>query len=63
MTNRQLRKLAQRIAELEKIIQINKNQEVVKKAQRKIISLCTNLETDELWYLDELIQEILELDS
>ena len=60
MTKRQLTKLAQRIAKLEKIIQTSDDKERVLKAQKKITSLSTGLETDELWYLDELIQEQLE---
>lgn len=62
MTKRELKKLAQKIAKLELIIQENKDKEQVIKAQRKINSLCEKLKTpDEMFYLDELIQE--EIDS
>ena len=60
MTKRQLKKLAQKIAELEKIIQTSNDKEQVLRAQKKITSLSMNLENEELWYLDELIQEQLE---
>ena len=61
MTKRELKKLAQKIAKLERIIQANEDQEQVKKAQRKINSLCSQVHSDEeMWYLDELIQEELE---
>ena len=61
MTSRELKRLAKRIAELEKIIQKNENQEKVKKAQRKINSLCSQIKDEnDMWYLDEQIQQILE---
>ena len=60
MTKRQLKKLAQKIAELEKIIQTSNDKEQVLRAQKKITSLSMSLENEELWYLDELIQEQLE---
>ena len=60
MTKRQLKKLAQKIAELEKIIQTSNDKEQVLKAQKKITSLSMNLENEDLWCLDELIQEQLE---
>ena len=61
MTKRELKKLAQKIAKLEKVIQANEDQEQVKKAQRKITSLCSQVrDPEEIWYLDELVQEELE---
>lgn len=61
MTKRELKKLAQKIAKLEKIIQENKDEESVSQAQKKINSLSKQIKSPEdMWYLDELILEELE---
>lgn len=61
MTKRELKKLAQKIAKLEKIIQENKDEESVSQAQKKINSLSKQIKNPEdMWYLDELILEELE---
>ena len=61
MTKRELKKLAQKIAKLEKIIQENKDEESVSQAQKKINSLSKQIKSPEdIWYLDELILEELE---
>ena len=61
MTKRELKKLAQKIAKLEKIIQENKDEESVSQAQKKINSLSKQIKNPEdIWYLDELILEELE---
>ena len=61
MTKRELRKLAKRIADLERVIQANKNQEKVTKAQRKIYNLSSKIsDTEDMFLLDELIQQELE---
>ena len=61
MTKRELKKLAQKIAKLEKIIQENKDEESVSQAQKKINSLSKQIKSPEdIWYLDEFILEELE---
>ena len=61
MTKRELRKLAKRIADLEKVIQANENQEKVTKAQRKIYNLSSKInDPEDMFLLDELIQQELE---
>ena len=61
MTKRELKKLAQKIAKLEKIIQENKDEESVSQAQKKINSLSKQIKSPEdMWHLDELILEELE---
>ena len=61
MTKRELRKLAKRIADLEKVIQANENQEKVTKAQKKIYNLSSKIsDPEDMFLLDELIQQELE---
>lgn len=60
MKKRELKKLAQKIAKLEKTIQENKDEELVLQAQKKINSLSKQIKSmEDMWYLDELILEEL----
>lgn len=59
MTHKKLKKLAIRIANNERIIQENKDKDLVTKAQDEIIFLSSQLDLDDLLYLDELLQDIL----
>ena len=59
MKKKELKKLAQRIAALEEIA--SSNQDSAKDAQKKIMELTKKIHSpEEFFYLDELIQEILE---
>ena len=60
MKKKELKKLAQRIAALEKIASSN-NQDEAKKAQQQIMDLTKKIkDVEDFFYLDELIQEFLE---
>lgn len=59
MTKKQLRKLAERIAANERIIQANADPSAVTKAQDAIISLSSQLDIMDLFALDDLLQEML----
>jgi len=60
MTKKQLRKLAERIAANERIIQANADPSAVTKAQDTIISLSSQLDIEDLLALDDLLQKMLE---
>lgn len=60
MKKKELKKLAQRIAALEKTASSN-NQDEAKKAQQQIMDLTKKIkDVEDFFYLDELIQEFLE---
>lgn len=59
MTHKELNKLANKIADCERIIQENKDQNAVTKAQDEIILLSSQLDIMDLLYLDDILQEIL----
>lgn len=60
MKKKELKKLAQRIAALEKVASSN-NQDEAKKAQQQIMDLTKKIkDVEDFFYLDELIQEFLE---
>ena len=59
MTHKKLKKLAVQIANNERIIQENKDKDLVTKAQDEIIFLSSQLDLDDLLYLDELLQDML----
>ena len=60
MKKKELKKLAQRIAALEKVASSN-NQNEAKKAQQQIMDLTKKIkDVEDFFYLDELIQEFLE---
>jgi hypothetical protein len=62
MKKKELKNLAEKFAELEYIIQMNKDSEEVKEAQRRIIELTgqvSMLDFENMMILDELIQKNL----
>lgn len=59
MTKKQLRKLAERIAANERIIQAGTDLNAVTKAQDTIIFLSSQLDIEDLLALDDLLQEML----
>ena len=62
MKKKELKNLAEKFAELEYIIQMNKDLEEVKEAQRRIIELTgqvSMLDFENMMILDELIQKNL----
>jgi hypothetical protein len=64
MKNKELKKLAERMAKLELIIEANEDPQVVKKAKNEIMDLSGRIEDPEdMFRLDELIQEILSKNS
>lgn len=60
MTKKQIKQLAKRIAEYEKIIQDNLNAEAVEEAKTMIMKLSNDLEVEDMLILDEFIAELLE---
>lgn len=59
MNKEKLRKLAQQIADAEKIIQTSKDKDEIRKAQSTIISLSGKVSLFDLDVLDDMVQEIL----
>jgi cysteinyl-tRNA synthetase len=63
MKKKELKRLAQRIADLEQIIQKNEDAYAVKTAKNTIMDLSGRLDDPEdMFYLDEIIQQILDKD-
>jgi hypothetical protein len=60
MKAKELRKLAQQMANLELIIERSDDTEEVRKAQNEIIHLSGKLDPEDMFEIDELIQNILE---
>lgn len=59
MTHKQLKKLAVKMADCERMIQKNSDKDLVTKAQDEIIFLSSQLDLEDLFYLDELLQDML----
>lgn len=60
MKKKELKNLARKIAEAEKIIQKNDDLEALKKAQEEVIRIANSLTSlEDMMILDELIQEFL----
>lgn len=59
MKKKELQRLANKIANAEKIIQANNNEEEVTRAKQEIISLSSRIDPFDLDALDEMIQELL----
>lgn len=60
MKAKELKKLAKQMADLELIIEHNEDTEAVRKAQNEIIHLSGKLDPEDMFVIDELIQNILE---
>lgn len=61
MKTKELKKLAARIAKLESIIERNEDHESIHKAQNEIMEISSKVkDPEDLFQLDELVQEILE---
>ena len=62
MKRKELKNLAKKIAALEKIIQATEDEEKKKKAEHEIMRLSNSISNyEEIFILDELIQEFLDL--
>lgn len=60
MNEKELKEIAMKIANLEKIIQKSTNQEEIKKCELDIELLCMQVRSlEDFWVLDEMINEIL----
>lgn len=60
MKAKELKKLAEQIAKLELIVEANEDADSVRKAQNKIIDLSGHItEPEDMFRIDELIQDIL----
>lgn len=61
MKKKELQKLARRIANAEKVIQISSDEEQVKKAKEEILTLTHNhaIDFEDMIAIDELVQDIL----
>lgn len=61
MRRKELKNLAKKIAECEKIIQANEDQDIVRQAQQKIVELSGCVDSlDDMVTIDEMVQDILE---
>ena len=64
MKNKELKKLAERIAKLELIVEANEDPAAVKKAKNEIMELSGKIDDPEdMFRIDELIQEIFSKNS
>lgn len=61
MKKKELQKLARRIADAEKVIQINSDLRAVEKAKEEILTISHNhaINFEDMLALDEMVQEIL----
>ncbi len=60
MKNKDLKKYARRILRLEMIVDQNEQSEAAKKAKAEIMSLTSKINPEDMFLIDEMIQEILE---
>lgn len=57
MKNKELKRLAKKIVQLEDIIERNEDQDAVYQAKNEIIKLSNKLDPEDMLRIDELIQE------
>ena len=60
MKNKDLKKNARRILRLEMIIDQNEQSEAAKKAKAEIMSITSKINPEDMFLIDEMIQERLE---
>ena len=60
MKNKDLKKNARRILRLEMIIDQNEQSEKEKKAKAEIMSITSKINPEDMFLIDEMIQEMLE---
>jgi hypothetical protein len=60
MKNKDLKKNARRILRLEMIIDQNEQSEAAKKAKAEIMSITSKINPEDMFLIDEMIQEMLE---
>ena len=63
MKKKEMKKLAERIAKLESIIEANENHAEVLRAKDEIMSISGALTPFNMMIIDEIVQEILEKNS
>lgn len=61
MKKKELQKLARRIANAEKVIQLNSDEKIVERAKEEILTISHNhaINFEDMLVLDEMVQEIL----
>ena len=61
MKKKELQKLARRIANAEKVIQLNSDEKTVERAKEEILTISHNhaINFEDMLVLDEMVQEIL----
>ena len=61
MTKRECKRIAQKIADLERIVQNSTDEDEKRKAQSKILKICGSFtDIEAMMQIDEAVQEILE---
>ena len=60
MKNKDLKKNARRILRLEMIIDQNEQSEAAKKAKAEIMNITSKINPEDMFLIDEMIQEMLE---
>lgn len=63
MTKKELKRYAQKIADLETTIATNNDKEKVSKAKEQIFQLANKLSPEDMFAIDDLIRKILEKNS
>lgn len=63
MTKKELKRYAQKIADLETIIATSNDKEKVSKAKEQIFQLSNKLSPEDMFAIDDLIRKILEKNS
>ena len=59
MKTKELKKMAQQIIDLEKIIEEQEDKKEIEKAKNKIFELSSKISVEDMLTIDELIQEML----
>ena len=57
MKSKELKKLANEIIKLEQVIEKNNDADVVKRAKNRIMKISGNLDPEDMFRIDEIIQE------
>lgn len=64
MKRKELKNLAKKIAQAERIIQTSNNQEEIQRAQQEIMMLSSHVDSlDDIIIIDEMVQELLSTNS
>lgn len=63
MKNKELKRLANQFIALERIIEANEDKQAVYQAKNQIIELTNKLDPEDMFLIDEIIQEKIEKNS